>query len=39
MTQTPGQTSGIIIGRILGTNVTAETNVALYRYWTPNPPF
>lgn len=38
-TQTPGQTSGIIIGRILGTNVTAETNVALYRYWTPNPPF
>lgn len=38
-TQTPGQTSGIIIGRILGTNVTAETNVALYRYWTPAPPF
>ncbi len=39
LTQTPGQTSGIIIGRILGTNVTAETNVALYRYWTPAPPF
>jgi hypothetical protein len=38
-TQTPGQTSGIIIARILGTNVTAETNVALYRYWTPAPPF
>jgi hypothetical protein len=39
MTQTPGQTSGIIIGRILGTNVTAETNVALYRYWDSCPPF
>lgn len=39
MTQTPGQTSGVIIGRILGTNVSAETNVALYRYWTPGPPF
>ena len=38
-TETPGQTSGIIIGRILGTNVSAETNVALYRYWTANPPF
>jgi hypothetical protein len=39
MTQTPGQTSGVITCRILGTNVTAETNVALYRYWTPAPPF
>lgn len=38
-TQTPGQTSGIITARIMGTNVTAETNVALYRYWTPGPPF
>jgi hypothetical protein len=38
-TQTPGPPSGIIIARILGTNVTAETNVALYRYWTPAPPF
>jgi len=39
MTETPGQTSATIIGRILGTNVSAETTVALYRYWTPNPPF
>jgi len=38
-TQTPGQTSGIITARIMGTNVTAETNVALYRYWTDAPPF
>ncbi|MBW6514286.1 MAG: hypothetical protein K0B87_05965 [Candidatus Syntrophosphaera sp.] len=38
-TETPGQTSGVIIGRILGTNVSAETNVAIYRYWTPAPPF
>jgi hypothetical protein len=38
-TQTPGQTSAAIIGRILGTNVTAQTDIALYRYWTPNPPF
>ncbi|MDP2400839.1 MAG: hypothetical protein Q8M66_02575, partial [Actinomycetota bacterium] len=37
--QIPGQTSGTIIGRILGTNVTAETSVAIYRYWTPAPPF
>ncbi len=39
LTQTPGQTSGTIIGRILGTNVSAETNVALYRYWMDPPPF
>lgn len=39
LTQTPGQTSGTIIGRILGTNVSAETSVAIYRYWTPAPPF
>jgi len=38
-TETPCQTSGSIVGRILGTNVTAETSVALYRYWTPGPPF
>lgn len=38
-TQTPGQTSGSIIGRILGTAVTDQTDVAIYRYWTPAPPF
>ena len=37
--ETPGQTSASIVARILGTNVTAETSVALYRYWTPGPPF
>lgn len=39
VSETPGQTSATIIGRILGTNVSAETSVAIYRYWTPAPPF
>jgi len=37
--QSPGQTTGSIIGRILGTAVTDQTDVAIYRYWTPAPPF
>jgi hypothetical protein len=39
MTETAGETSGIVFARIMGTNVTAETSVHLYRYWTPGPPF
>ncbi|MDP2172932.1 MAG: hypothetical protein Q8M98_01970 [Candidatus Cloacimonadaceae bacterium] len=32
--EVPGQTSATVIARLLGTNITAETSVILYRYWT-----
>ncbi len=37
--QIPGESGGTIIARLLGTTVTGQTDVALFRYWTPNPPF
>ncbi len=37
--QVPGSTTATITGRILGTAVSDQTDVVLYRYWTPNPPF
>lgn len=37
--EVPGQTAGGIIGRVLGTGVVDQTDVAIYRYWTPGPPF
>ena len=39
LTQTPGNAAGTIVGRILGTAITAETVVQLYRYPQANPPF
>jgi len=39
LTGTPGQASGAIVGRILGTSVTSDTEVQLYRYPLVNPPF
>ena len=38
-TETPGQTSGTIIARILGTEAMDTADIVIYRYWTPNPPF
>jgi len=37
--QTPGQTTGVITLRILGTNVSTEVSIVLYRYWDSCPPF
>ena len=39
VSQTPGQTTGVITLRILGTNVSVETSIVLYRYWDGCPPF
>lgn len=37
--EVPGTATHTITARILGSSVTVETNVTLYRYWTPGPPF
>jgi hypothetical protein len=39
ISQTPGQTTGVITLRILGTNVSTETSIVLYRYWDSCAPF
>ncbi|NLA45279.1 MAG: hypothetical protein GX869_06510 [Candidatus Cloacimonetes bacterium] len=39
ISQTPGQTTGVITLRILGTNVSTETSIVLYRYWDSCTPF
>jgi hypothetical protein len=39
VSQTPGQTTAVITLRILGTNVSTETSIVLYRYWDGCPPF
>ena len=37
--EVPGQTLATITARLLGANIAVSTDVVLYRYWTPGPPF